>query len=306
MNQKRQPKGIATGGQFAPDVHAESTIVLDEPTAPTATKSDRVMAELSAGVRGLTESGKWQEYLDTQSKFHSYSFGNAVLIGLQKPDATRVAGFNKWKELGRQVRKGEHGASILAPIIRTQKDENGDKDKDRKYVAGFTSATVFDISQTDGEPLPEIAPLLTGVAPEGQFQGLSEVASGFGFRVERRELTGGTNGYCSPSERLIVVESRNDGVQQVKTLAHELGHALLHDEDNDLPREHKEIEAESVAYVVSQALGIDSGGYSFGYLTSWGHGDPEAVEKQLKSSGQRIQKASHQIIEQFGKVPTHV
>lgn len=86
----------------------------------------------------------------------------------------------------------------------------------------------------------------------------------------------------------------------------ELGHAILHEEGNDLEREHKEIEAESVAYVVSQALGIDSGDYSFGYLTSWGHGDPEAVEKQLKSSGQRIQKAAHQIIQEFGKVPTHV
>lgn len=148
--------------------------------------------------------------------------------------------------------------------------------------------------------------MLTGVAPEGQFRDLTSVADGFGFRVEKRELTGGTNGYCSPSEKLIVVESRNNEVQQVKTLAHELGHALLHEEDNDLPREHKEIEAESVAYVVSQALGINSGSYSFGYLTSWGHGDPEAVEKQLKSSGQRIQKAAHQIIEQFGKVPSNV
>jgi antirestriction protein ArdC len=286
-------------------MNPESTVVLDaDVTAPS--KSERVMAELSAGVRGLTESGKWQAYLDTQSKFHSYSFGNAVLIGIQKPDATRVAGFNKWKELGRQVRKGEHGASILAPIIRTKKDEGGDKEKDHKYVAGFTSATVFDVRQTDGEPLPEIAPLLTGVAPEGQFRDLTSVAGEFGFSVEKRELTGGTNGYCSPSEKLIVVESRNDEVQQVKTLAHELGHALLHEEGNDLPREHKEIEAESVAYVVSQALGINSGEYSFGYLTSWGHGDPEAVEKQLKSSGQRIQKASHQIIEQFGKVPVNV
>lgn len=305
MNQKRQPKGLETGGQFVASVNPESTVVLDADVAAPS-KSDRVMAELSMGVRGLTESGKWQAYLDTQSKFHSYSFGNAVLIGIQNPDATRVAGYNKWKELGRQVRKGEHGASILAPITRTKKDESGDKEKDRKYVAGFTSATVFDVSQTDGEPLPEIAPRLTGVAPEGQFQDLTSVAAGFGFRVEKRELTGGTNGYCSPSEKLIVVESRNDEVQQVKTLAHELGHALLHEEGNDLPREHKEIEAESVAYVVSQALGINSGGYSFGYLTSWSRGDPEAVEKQLKSSGQRIQKASHQIIEQFGKVPANV
>ena len=306
MNQKRQPKGASIGGQFATTVNPESTVILGDVDKPAATKSETVMAELSMGVRGLTESGKWQAYLDSQSKFHSYSFGNALLIGIQNPDATRVAGYNKWKEVGRQVRKGEHGIAILAPIIRTKKDEGGDKEKDHKYVAGFTSATVFDVNQTDGEPLPEIAPLLTGVAPEGQFGGLSEVAGEFGFRVEKRELTGGTNGYCSPSEKLIVVESRNDEVQQVKTLAHELGHALLHEEGNDLPREHKEIEAESVAYVVSQALGIDSGGYSFGYLTSWGHGDPEAVEKQLKSSGQRIQKASHQIIQEFGKVPSHV
>jgi antirestriction protein ArdC len=145
-SQKRQPKGTEIGGQFAASINPESTVILGDSDQSTATKSDRVMAELSVGVRSLTESGKWQAYLDTQSKFHSYSFGNAVLIGLQKPDATLVAGFNKWKELGRQVRKGEHGASILAPIIRTKKDEGGDKDKDRKYVAGFTTATVFDSS----------------------------------------------------------------------------------------------------------------------------------------------------------------
>lgn len=303
--QKRQPKGVKTGGQFAASVNPESTVDLLGGDAPVR-KSDLVMAELSAGVRGLTESGKWQAYLDTQSKFHSYSFGNALLIALQNPDATRVAGYRKWQELGRQVRKGERGLSILAPIIRTQRDESGDKDKDRKYVAGFTTASVFDVSQTEGEPLPEIAPLLTGVAAEGQFQSLFDVADSFGFRVEKQELSGGTNGYCSHVEKLIVVESRNDEVQQVKTLAHELGHALLHEEGSDLPREQKEIEAESVAYVVSNALGIDSGQYSFGYLTSWAHGDPETVEKQLKDSGQRIQKAAHRIIEAVERVPVNV
>jgi antirestriction protein ArdC len=195
--------------------------------------------------------------------------------------------------------------SILAPIVRTQKDESGDKDKDRKYVAGFTSASVFDVSQTDGEPLPEIAPLLTGMAAEGQFHSLTDVASSFGFSVDKENLFEGMNGYCSQSEKRIVIEARNDEVQQVKTLAHELGHALLHEEGNDLPREQKEIEAESVAYIVSQSLGIDSGEYSFGYLTSWGHGDPDAVEKQLKDSGQRIQKAAHRIIDTVERVPAN-
>ncbi len=305
MSQKRQPKGVRIGGQFAASANPESTVTLTGDVA-TVKKSDLVMAELSAGVRALTESGKWQAYLDTQSKFHSYSIGNALLIALQNPDATRVAGYRKWQELGRQVRKGEHGMSILAPIVRTQKDESGDKDKDRKYIAGFTSASVFDVSQTDGEPLPEIAPLLTGMAAEGQFQSLSDVAAGFGFSVEKEEIPGETNGYCSQLEKRIAIESRNDEVQQVKTLAHELGHALLHEEGNELSRDQKEIEAESVAYVVSQSLGIDSSGYSFGYLTSWGHGDPEAVEKQLKDSGQRIQKAAHRIIESVERIPANV
>lgn len=304
MVQKRKPKGTRVGGQFAASTNPESTIDLSGGAA-TARKSDLVMAELSAGVRGLTESGKWQAYLDTQSKFHSYSFGNALLIALQNPDATRVAGYRKWQDLGRQVRKGERGMSILAPIVRTAKDENGIKENDRKYIVGFTTASVFDVNQTDGEPLPEIAPLLTGMAAEGQFQSLTDVASSFGFTVDKENLTEGMNGYCSPAEKRIVIESRNDEVQQVKTLAHELGHALLHEEGNELPRAQKEIEAESVAYIVSQSLGLDSGEYSFGYLTSWGRGDPEAVEKQLKDSGQRIQKAAHRIIDTVERVPAN-
>ncbi len=295
---KRQPKGTPVGGQFAEDRKP------DGPDLRKPAKTELMLAELSAGVRDLTTSEKWTAYLDTQSKFHSYSFNNALLIALQRPNATRVAGYNKWKELDHQVKKGEHGISILAPIVRTKKDEDGDKEKDKKYIAGFTVVNVFDVSQTDGPDLPEPVTKLEGVDPEGQFLALTRVADSFGFTVESVDdaSLGGANGDCDPRAKHIRVLSTNSPRQQVKTLAHELGHALLHDEDSDLPRDHKEIEAESVAYVVSQSLGIDSGDYSFGYLASWSKGDPDEAEKKIKSSGVRIQKAAHQIIEAFDKI----
>ncbi|MHB2028291.1 MAG: ImmA/IrrE family metallo-endopeptidase [Acidimicrobiales bacterium] len=157
------------------------------------------------------------------------------------------------------------------------------------------------MSQTDGPDLPEAATKLEGVAPDGQFQSLADVATSFGFTVEKVEdkVLGGANGDCDPTAKKIRVKASNSGQQQVKTLAHELGHAILHDSDSDLPRDHKEIEAESVAYVVSKILGIDSSDYSFGYLASWSKGDPDEAEKTIKASGMRIQKASHQIIEAF-------
>jgi antirestriction protein ArdC len=297
--QKRQAKGTPKGGEFAEDRKP------DGPELRKPAKTEAMLAELSAGVRDLTTSEKWTAYLDTQSKFHAYSFNNALLIALQNPTATRVAGYNKWKELDHQVKKGEHGIVILAPIVRTKKDEDGDKEKDKKYIAGFTTVSVFDVSQTDGPPLPEAVTKLEGVDAEGQFKSLSDVAETFGFSVEKVDdaTLGGANGDCDPRTKRIRVKASNGGKQQVKTLAHELGHALLHEEDSDLPRGHKEVEAESVAYVVSQSLGIDSSDYSFGYLAHWLKGDPDEAEKTIKSSGMRIQKAAHQIIEAFDKIP---
>lgn len=298
MYQKRVPKGTPRrGGQFAEGRKPQGAEL-------KTSRTDEVLAELSAGVRSLSSSERWTEYLDVQSKFHSYSFGNTVLILSQRPQASRVAGYKKWQELGRQVKKGEHQIMILAPVIKKVESEDHDPQKEERRLVGFRSVGVFDESQTEGDPLPTIAPELEGVAPEGQFQSLTDVAASFGFTVEKvsDSVIGMANGDCNPTTKHIRVKDSNSGQQQVKTLAHELGHALLHDADSDLPRDHKEIEAESVAYVVSKALGIDSSGYSFGYVTSWSRGDPDEAEKKIKESGARIQKAAHQIIDSFAKV----
>ena len=297
MYQKRVPKGTPRrGGQFAEGRKPQGGEL-------TESRTSEMLEELSTGVRELSSSEKWTEYLDTQSKFHSYSFGNTVLILRQCPQASRVAGYKRWQELGRQVKKGEHKIWILAPMIKNVKSEDGDLEKEQRRLVGFRGVGVFDESQTEGDPLPTIAPELEGVAPEGQFQSLADVATSFGFSVEKVEdsVIGAANGDCDPVAKHIRVKASNSGQQQVKTLAHELGHALLHTVDNDLPRDHKEIEAESVAYIVSKVLGIDSSGYSFGYVTSWSKGDPDEAEKKIKDSGTRIQKAAHQIIESFAK-----
>lgn len=304
--QKRVPKGTPKkGGQFAEDRKPGG------PDLHKPAKTEAMLATLSAGVRDLTTSEKWTNYLNVQSKFHQYSFNNALLIALQKPNATRVAGYNKWKELDHQVKKGEKGIIILAPIVRTKKveDDEASKKSDgteekKSFIVGFTTVNVFDVSQTDGPELPEPVTKLQGVPPEGQFKSLTDVASAIGFSVELVEdsVLGGANGDCDPLKKHIRVKASNSGNQQVKTLAHELGHALLHESDSDLARGHKEIEAESVAYVVSQSLGLDSSDYSFGYLASWSKGDPDEAEKTIKASGMRIQKAAHRIIEEFEKI----
>ncbi|HEY5304318.1 MAG TPA: ArdC-like ssDNA-binding domain-containing protein [Acidimicrobiales bacterium] len=268
-----------------------------------------LLESLTEGIAELTTSEKWKNYLNVQSKFYQYSFNNALLIALQKPNASRVAGYKKWTELKHQVRKGEKGIVILAPIGRTRKVEtdetakSDEKEEKKSFIVGFTTVNVFDVSQTDGPPLPEIASKLEGRAPEGVFDRLTEFANSIGFRVERPEsLDSGANGDTSHSVGLIRVVSANSEAQQAKTLAHEIGHALLHDpgveSTKDLTRGLKELEAESVAYVVSQTLGLDTSDYSFGYVVGWTGGAPEAIEG-IKTSAGRIQKAATAVLKTF-------
>ena len=156
---------------------------------------------------------------------------------------------------------------------------------------------VFDISQTDGRDLPEVCVRLTGDLPGDAYSQLRNVARGLGFSVQEEFLKQGTNGECSHIERTIRIEARNDERQQVKTLAHELGHAILHEPGEGRPtsRALLELEAESVAYVVCQNLGIETGDYSFGYVATWSGGSTEARDA-IKASGSRIQHAADQIL----------
>jgi len=260
-----------------------------------------LLATLAEGVIRLTDSEAWRAWLDVQRRFHRYSWGNTVLIALQRPAATQVAGFHAWHRLGRHVCKGEKGIAILAPItrrFRVTDEETGEESVITGSPRAFRIAHVFDIAQTAGADLPSL-PLskLGGHDPDGLYERLCAVAGSIGYTVEKVSLDGGINGRCHYREPRIEIEVRNDARQQVKTLAHELAHAILHGDDRTaITRERAELEAEAVAYIVCADLGIDSAAYSFGYLATWSGGGRDA-ERAISQSAQRIQKAAHVILD---------
>lgn len=226
---------------------------------------------------------------------------NAMLIMLQNPYATRVAGYRAWQALDHQVMAKESALRIFAPM--KYKREDALEGERASEVRGFKLVPVFDISQTEGPELPEALSKLSGLAPEGVFAMLTEFANTIGFRVELPEtLESGANGDTTHSLGRIRVVASNSGAQQVKTLAHEIGHALLHDPEvpmtKELTRGLMELEAESTAYVICAALGIDTSDYSFGYVAGWAGGAPEAVQG-IKASTGRIQRATSAVLRSF-------
>jgi antirestriction protein ArdC len=264
------------------------------------TTATELLATLADGVAELTNSTAWRAWLDVQRRFHRYSWGNTLLIAAQRPDATRVAGFHAWLRLGRHVRKGEHGIAILAPVVPRLRVVDGDSG-DERWVAGrphaFRVTHVFDVRQTDGEELA--APPVTrleGSDPKDWYTQLRDVAHGLEFTVEEDYLPDGVNGDCNHALRRIRIEVRNGQSHQVKTLAHELGHAILHADRAGLCREQAELEAESVAYIVCAGLGIDTSDYSFGYLAVWAGGGEQA-RRAIAESAQRIQTAAHRLLD---------
>jgi hypothetical protein len=160
-------------------------------------------------------------------------------------------------------------------------------------VHGFKYVPVFDISQTEGEAPPAVCSTLSGDDPACFYERFLAVAHSFGFRVEDHAFPDATNGDCSPSERRIRIEKSNPPAQRVKTLAHELAHAVLHERVDD--RALAELEAESTAYVVCRSIGMDTGGYSFGYVATWAGGGEQAIIR-IKASCERIQKAATTIL----------
>ncbi len=259
-------------------------------------KRDRLLEELTTGIAELTTSERWQHFLDVQSRFHRYSFLNTLAIQLQRPDeATQVAGFHTWRRLGRRVRKGEKGIAILAPVVRRVRveDDNGDKHVLVGAPTAFRVVHVFDVAQTDGEELPSICERLEGDDVSGAYARLVEVAHSLGYTVEEDYLPDARNGDCNFAEHRIRVEVRNSEAQQVKTLAHEIAHAMLHEGFQD--RSLAELEAESVAFVVCRALGIESASYTFGYVAGWAGGGTEAIAA-IKAAGARIQRTADAIL----------
>ena len=289
---------------------------------PSRHHHPELVALLADGVANLTTTENWRRHLEAQGRFHRYSFNNVLLLMAQRPDASRVAGFSTWRRLGRQVRTGERALWILAPMVRRRRpagtaDADADADwgpeedrggggpvgrgggdgDDGRVVRGFRYVPVFDITQTEGDDLPTVCDRLEGDDPAGRFDTLVGVAGSIGYRVEDHGFGGSVNGDCSHVLRRIRVECSVAPRQRVKTLAHELAHALLHEQADD--RALAELEAESTAFVVCRALGIDSGRYSFGYVAVWSGGGEQAVSG-IRASGERIQRCAATILERCG------
>ena len=281
---------------------------------------DEMIQRINEGVNAVFESDKYKEYLKFASKFTDYSARNTMLISLQRPDATLVAAYGKWKQLGRQVEKGETGISILAPVTyktnnileveRPAVDEFGNQlynedgtektETVEKPLTGlaFKKVYVFDVSQTSGKEIPEPVAELTGDIDAGRkeavFAALKKVT---GAEFEFQDIKGGAKGYYSAAKNLIVIKTGMSDAQTLKTAFHEAAHNLLHDPQKKIvtvksPRNEKEVQAESVAFMVAEKFGIDTSEYSFPYIASWSEG--KQLE-QLKNSLQEIQAAAKKI-----------
>src|ERR671933_637216 len=234
-----------------------------------------LMQQLEAGVQAIHTSEDFQRYLRTAATFHQYSPNNVLLILSQRPDATRVAGYKTWQSLGRQVKKGEKAIYIFAPrpYRVTTEDETGEE-QTREGLT-FRSVAVFDISQTEGDPIPTMeAPTLTGDAGQETYDALVAFAVREGLTVTNHDpKTKGDdtqstyNGYYSPSRNLIFVKQAAPA-QMVKTLSHELAHHL-DPELQAVSRAACETVAEATAFVVAAHHNIDTGSYSFPYIATW-------------------------------------
>lgn len=247
-----------------------------------------ILQRLEDAVAAIQDSESFRRWLDVSSRFHHYSLGNQLLIAMQRPDATQVAGFQAWQKLGRQVRKGERGIEIMVPHVRTVRTEDGEEER---RVTSFGKGYLFDISQTDGEPLPTFeVPTLEGEAGGELWDGLLAFAGREGVSVavpEPEQLPPETMGYYVPATKRIVVGAYSQR-QRTKTLAHELGHHLARVDD----RAENECIAEGIAYVVCAHFGLDTGERSFPYVASWAK--DTAVLKNVLTT---IQSASATLID---------
>jgi hypothetical protein len=234
-------------------------------------KLGEALQALERGVDSILTSEGFAAYLQTMSRFHQYSFGNVALIHMQKPTATRVAGYRKWQELGRQVKYGERGIKILVPHKARLKSEEDDAN-DRVVITSFGVGSVFDISQTEGSPLPE-PPVVAEIreasdAGAALFKHLSYFLDSEGVSVSHED-TRPANGYWEPRTRHIAIGTHLVGDQKAKTLAHEAAHFVA-GHHLGMPKEDVETIAESASFVVLQHYGIYSGAYSFAYVAPLG------------------------------------
>ncbi len=262
----------------------------------TTNNHPELIEKLTEGIPQLVSSDKWQSYLDFQSKFYRCSYNNVLLISSQCKHATNVASFGAWKALGRNVVKGEKAIYIFASLVYKVSDENSDEET--RIIPGFKFVPVFDVSQTEGEELPSICDRLVGSDPNNCYERLVVVADSLGFVVFDHSFSDSTNGDYNFEQSCIRVKVTISPAQRVKTLAHELAHAYLH--KNEKNRSLAELEAESVAYIVCQMLGINSSDYTFGYVTTWAGSGDDAITS-IKASCERIQFATCKMLHEMNE-----
>lgn len=279
-----------------------------------------ITERLEQGVKDIFTSEMYTKYLLTMSKFHNYSFNNTLLIAMQRPDATLVAGYNAWKnKFNRYVKKGEKGIQIIAPAPVKEREEREKIDKDtglavlnengepeievvERVIPRFRVTTVFDYAQTDGEPLPtlEVNELTARVKDYTLLKEAIEQVSPVPIRFG--EIEGSAKGYYSHMDKEICVRADMGESQTIKTMIHEVAHAMLHDSDQMKQRGEekdqltKETEAESIAFTVCSALGIDTSDYSFPYVASWASGKEL---KELKDSMDTIRLTAADFLEKL-------
>lgn len=279
--------------------------------------------KLEKGIKDLMDSDRFKNYLSVMGKFHNYSVSNTILIAMQKPDSSLVAGYQAWKDkFGRQVKKGEKGIKIIAPAPFKRKqlvdviDSSGHpmigadgktmKEEVEVTIPAFKVTTVFDVSSTEGKELPTIGvDELSGNVDK--FKDICEALTHVSpVPIEMTDISSGAKGYFSPVEQKICIQDDMSEMQTLKTMIHEISHALLHDKDHerveglentaDKTRNSKEVEAEAVAYTVCKALGgdaIDTSEYSFGYIAGW---SSNKDLKELKESLETIRVTADKII----------
>ncbi|MEP6799380.1 MAG: ArdC family protein [Lapillicoccus sp.] len=287
----------------------------------------------------MTTGTAWADWLKTAARFHHYSFRNTVAIWAQRPEATQVAGYRVWQSMGRQVRKGERGIEILAPVTRRQDDPAGDSSGDgeaaagpvsragvedvpagatsaRRRVVGYRITHVFDIAQTDlipgvADTFAVVEPaLLTGPAPQHLWDGLARQVAEAGYQLAVEPLPGGANGRTHFVDRVVTVTPELEPAQKSKTLSHEMAHVTLHEPetvaaraDSPVPvcRGRIEVEAESVAYLIASAQHLDSSAFSFAYIAGWAQGVGGGVERVMAETATRVLGAAHQILDRLDR-----
>ena len=304
-------------------IEGRVNIMADKPT--NRERLQEITAGIEQGIKELFESEKYMRYLSVMSRFHRYSVNNTMLIYMQKPDATLVAGYNKWKnQFERHVKKGEHGITIIAPTPFKKKIEEQKLDPDTKApmldqdgkvimeereveIPMFRPVKVFDVSQTDGKPLPELASSLSGnVQNYEAFMEALRRSAPVPLSVE--PMAANMDGYFSPDQQRIAIRAGMSEVQTVSAAVHEIAHSKLHNYakaqeeaaragDKEPPkkkdRNTEEVEAESISYAVCQYYGIQTGENSFGYIANWSQGK-ELPE--LRASLETINKAAGELI----------